>query len=73
MENAIIANPQQIQSVSDCVKGTYHFSYTLYQNICDGTTAMISNGFWDYAGFLMLSLIFVVLLLILITVIFDIY
>ena len=45
--NEIIANPQQIQNVADCIKATNNFWTTIYINICDGTIRNVPNGFWD--------------------------
>jgi len=53
--NTIIANPQQIQTVSNCLKTTENFSQTIYQNVCDGTSYIVTNGFWDYMGLFLLS------------------
>jgi hypothetical protein len=56
MEN-IIANPQQIQSVVDCIKSTSKLLGTQYTNICDGTSYFVALGFWDYIGITMLCLL----------------
>ena len=45
-----IDNPQQFQNVGECIKTTEYYSQTVYQNVCDGTSYVVQNGFWDYAG-----------------------
>ena len=58
-------------SLDECIKGTYQFSGTLYQNICDGTEYFVANGFWDYSlGFFFL-LVGIVLFVIFLRIIFD--
>lgn len=37
------------ENLDQCIKGTYQFAGTLYQNICDGSEYFIANGFWDFA------------------------
>jgi len=36
----------QTESLKECLKGTYQWSGTLYQNICDGSTYFVANGFF---------------------------
>ena len=50
-----VENPQQFQNVGECIKTTEHFSNTVYQNVCDGTSYIVQNGFWDYCGLLLLA------------------
>ena len=37
------------ETLEQCLKSTWQFHGTLVQNICDGGTYYIPNGFWDYA------------------------
>ena len=60
--NTIIGNPQTIQLTEGCIKGTYRFTHTIYQNICTGTQSLVANGFWDYTiG--VLAVIFIIVLI----------
>jgi hypothetical protein len=49
MAGEIIANPQQLQMVSDCLKTTSNFAESVIHNVCNGTVSIVPNGFWDYA------------------------
>ena len=59
------------ETLSECLKSTYQFRGTLYQNICDGTEYFVALGFWDFAGFLMLMFICIVFSLLLLKILFN--
>lgn len=51
-------------NVQECIQTTAHFSYTVWQNVCDGTQYIVQNGFWDYVALFLLSGIGVAILLV---------
>lgn len=45
------------KNIKECLKGTYRFKETVFQNVCNGDVYTIKAGGWDYfAGLFMASL-----------------
>ena len=53
-------NTLNIETLSECLKSTTHFSGITYQNICDGSSYFLAFGFWEFVG--IFSLVFIVLI-----------
>lgn len=61
MTTAIIATSSPVQvsteNVSECIKGQYKFTETVYHNVCNDTVHAVPNGFWDYTVGIVLFLL----------------
>lgn len=75
METAVlatgVANPQQFQNVGECIKSTEQYAQRIYQNVCDGTSYVVANGFWNYIGLWLITVFLIAATLFLIFFMFK--
>ena len=62
---------QYEQNLEQCLKGSYHYGYVEYHNVCTGESYVVPNGFWDLSLGLVLLTLGILVIIVVLKAIFD--